>query len=60
LTNLIQTIMQLPLSEIVIGFGASVNAGALVGLLVLRAEVKALRKQLEKIEAYILSNSKLK
>lgn len=52
--------MQLPLSEIVIGFGASVNAGALVGLLVLRAEVKALRKQLEKIEAYILSNSKLK
>jgi hypothetical protein len=57
---IIQTVIQLPLTEYAVGAGLAINGGALVGLAILRAEVKALRKQIENLEKYVLSNSKLR
>lgn len=59
-THFFQVIGQLPLAEYVVGINAGLNIAAIVAVLVVRTEVKALRKNIEKLEHYILENSSLK
>ena len=58
--NLFQVVAQLPAVEIMSGVNATLNVTALVAVLVVRAEVKALRKLTETLQAYVLTNSKMK
>jgi hypothetical protein len=54
-----QVVTTVPAVEWLIGANATLNVSALVGIAVLRSELKALRRTVEKLEGYILENSRL-
>lgn len=60
IANFFQALSQVPLAEYVVGVNAGLNVAAIVAVLVVRTEVKALRKNIEKLENFILTNSSLK
>lgn len=52
--------MNISWHEILQGAAAIANFGAVIAVLLLRVEVRQIRKDLEKLEGYILRNSELK
>ena len=60
MTELQSIFAQLQPTQIMSGVNATLNVAAIAAVLVVRAEVKALRRLTETLQDYILTNSKMK
>ena len=60
MTDLATILAQLQPSQLMSGVNATLNIAAIAAVLVVRAEIKALRNQIERIETFIADNTTLK